>query len=252
MTIMVIEISDFMTRVEAVQYTIFTQKFHSSVAKTLGKYRGHIQSNDNNNYVVTFNSVTDAVQCALDIQYKFKYVTPKHKSFSRKLNLALVYTDKFNEKAVDTCKRLCETVKDQLVITSQLKALYEKVNEHAEIDKSLIRTLKPKEEEFLINFMDFLEINWHDAQLNIGKITQSLGLTYGQLYWRLHKLTGYTPQRFIKDFRLHKGMLLLHNQRGNISQVAKNAGFKSATHFSDSFLETYGIRPSKYVQQHAL
>ena len=90
MVIMVIEISDFISRVEASQYTIFTQKFHSSVAKTVQKFDGDIKKTDNNNYVVFFEDITNAVQCALDVQYKFKYVTPKHKSFSRKLNIALV------------------------------------------------------------------------------------------------------------------------------------------------------------------
>ncbi|MCA0153051.1 helix-turn-helix domain-containing protein [Winogradskyella vincentii] len=250
MIIMVIEISDFMSRVEASQYTIFTQKFHSSVSKTLSKYNGIIIKNDNNNYISTFSSVTDAVQCALTVQYKFKYVTPKHKSFSRKLKIALVYADKYNERKVTECIRLCELVKDQIVISSQVKEQYESANVHAEIDKALIRTLKPNEEIFLSRFMNYIEANWQNNNLSIDKITKALKITYAQLYWRLNRLTGSTPQRFIKDFRLHKGMLMLHNHLGNIGQVAKRVGFKSTTHFSDSFLKTYGIRPSKYVQQH--
>ncbi len=82
MVIMVIEISDFLSRVEASQYSIFTQKFHFSVSKTLKKFNGNIKKKDNNNYLVSFVSVDDAVQCALDIQYKFKIATtkflPKH------------------------------------------------------------------------------------------------------------------------------------------------------------------------------
>lgn len=250
MVIMVIEISDFMSRVEASQYTIFTQKFHSSVAKTLSKYCAVIKRKDNNNYITTFTSVTDAIQCALDVQYKFKYVTPKHKSFSRKLNIAIVHASNYNDNSVKNCIRFCENVKDQLVITSKIKEQYESVNAHAEIDKTLIRTLKQNEETFFTQFMDYLESNWQNDRLNISKITKALKLTYAQLYWRLNKLTGSTPQRFIKDYRLHKAMLLLHKHHGNIAQVAKQTGFKSTTHFSDSFLKTYGIRPSKYVQQH--
>ncbi len=250
MVLMVIEISDFMSRVEASQYTIFTQKFHSSVAKTVQKYKGDIIKTDNNNYVVFFKDITNAVQCALDVQFKFKYVTPKHKSFSRKLNIALVESQNANEADLIKCRRYCEIIKDQVVITTGVKTTYEKLNVHAEIDKSLIRTLKPEEETFLNTFMDHLEAHWHNVDLGVRHFTKALGLTYGQLFWRLTRLTGVTPRKFIKNFRLHKGMLLLHNQRVSISEVSKRSGFKSATHFSDSFLQTYGIRPSKYVQQH--
>ena len=250
MIIMVIEISDFMSRVEASQYTIFTQKFHSSVTKTLSKYKGVIRENDNNNYVATFSSVTDAVQCALDVQYKFKYVTPKHKSFSRKLNIAMVHSESYDSKSTIMCKRLCEIVKDQLVITNKVKSAYENANAHAEIDKNLIRVLKPNEEMFLHEFMNYLENNWQNPNLSISNFKDALKLTYGQLFWRLTKLTGITPRKFVKKFRLHKAMLILHKQRLTIADVAKHIGFKSPTHFSDSFLESYGIRPSKYVQQH--
>ena len=250
MVIMVIEISDFMSRVEASQYTIFTQKFHSSVTKTVQKYEGDIKKTDNNNYVVFFEDITNAVQCALDVQYKFKYVTPKHKSFSRKLNIALVESQTYSEKELVKCRRYCEIIKDQVVITSGVKKAHQNINVHAEIDKSLIRTLKPNEEKFINDFMDYLEVNWQDEELGIRYFTQALNITYGQLFWRLTRLTGVTPGKFIKNFRLHKGMLLLHRQRVSISEVSRRIGFKSSTHFSDSFLKTYGIRPSKYVQQH--
>ncbi|WP_299519112.1 helix-turn-helix domain-containing protein [Winogradskyella sp.] len=250
MVIMVIEISDFMSRVEASQYTIFTQKFHSSVAKTVQKYEGEIEKRDNNNYVVFFKDITNAVQCALDVRYKFKYVTPKHKSFSRKLNIALVKSETHSEKELIKCRRYCEVIKDQLVITSGVKIAYQKINSHAEIDKSLIRILKPKEEAFINAFMDYLEMNWQNVELGVHHFTKALHITYGQLFWRLTRLTGVTPRKFIKNFRLHKGMLLLHRQRVGISEVSHRIGFKSATHFSDSFLKTYGIRPSKYLQQH--
>ncbi|WP_431157748.1 helix-turn-helix domain-containing protein [Winogradskyella poriferorum] len=250
MFLMVIEVSDYMSRVEASQYTIFTQKFHSSVSKTIQKHNGVIRKADNNHYAVTFNDVSSAMQCALDVQYKFKYVTPKHKSFSRQLKIALIESADYNAKALAKCLEYCEFIKDQLVISSRVKAEYLEQNTHAKIDKTLVRVLKEKEEHFFNGFMDYLETHWGRDDLSIHHFIKALNITYGQLFWRLTRLTGLTPRKFIKRFRLHKGMLILHRQRLSITEVAKRIGFKSATHFSDSFLETYGIRPSRYVQQH--
>ncbi|MEH6537714.1 MAG: helix-turn-helix domain-containing protein [Psychroserpens sp.] len=250
MVIMVIEISDFLSRVEASQYSIFTQKFHSSVSKTLKKFNGHIKKKDNNNYLVSYLSVSDAIQCALKIQYKFKYVTPKHKSFSRRLKIGLSASKDLNKVGITLATRMCEIVKDQLVISDEVKSLYEKANEKAEIDDQLIRALTLEEEKFLSDVMDCVESSWVKPDFNVTSFSKALGYSYSQLYGRLMNLTGKSPNNFIKEFRLHKALVLLHNQSGSISQIADKTGFSSPTYFSRCFLKTYGVRPSKYLQQH--
>lgn len=250
MVIMVVEISDFLSRVEASQYTIFTQKFHFSVSKTLRKFNGSIEQEDNNNYLVSYQSVTDAIQCALEIQYKFKYVTPKHKSFSRRLNIGLCASNNLNKRAIRLATRMCEIVKDQLVISADVKRMYDEANEKAEIDDELIRALSPEEEEFLTDVMDHVGSHWARLDFNVRSFSKALGYTYGQLYRRLMDLTGKTPNKFIKEFRLHKALVLLHDHSDSISQIADNTGFSSPTYFSRCFLDKYGILPSKYRQQH--
>ena len=251
MVIMVIEISDFLSRVEASQYTIFTQKFHASVSKTLNTFGGAIKNRDNNHYLVSFRSVVDAVHCAQEIQHKFKYVTPKHGSFSRRLKIGMCTTDDFNEKAITLATRICEIVKDQVAITSEIKQLFEKATTHAQIDEAIFRVLKPTEETFLTQVMDVIEVHWNDPDFDVAAFCNASGLNYGQLYWRLHKLTGKTPNNFIKEFRLHQAAVLLHNRQGSIAQIANQSGFHSPTYFSECFLSKYGIRPSKYLQQHS-
>ncbi len=250
MVIMVIEISDFLSRVEASQYTIFTQKFHFSVSKTLKKFNGTIEKKDNNNYLVSYLSVTDAVQCALKIQYKFKYVTPKHTSFSRRLKIALTASRHLNEEAITLATRMCEIVKDQLVISAEVKSLYSKANEKAEIDNALIRALTPEEEKVLSDVMNYVESNWFKSDFNVTSFSKALGYSYSQLYRRLINLTGKSPNNFLKEFRLHRALVLLHDHSGSIAQIADKTGFSSPTYFSRCFLNKYGVRPSKYLQQH--
>lgn len=252
MVIMVLEISDFLSRVEASQYTIFTQKFHSSVTKTLKTYSGHIQRQDNNHYIVSFDTVTDAVQCALEIRHKFKYVTPKHKSFSRRLNIAIRTSQNINNQDIKATIQLCEQIKDQIVITSKVKRLYEEANAHAEIDKDQIRTLKASEEQFIYDLLNFVAANWNNPYLDVDRLGEALNLTYSQLHHRTTRLTGKTPNNFLKDFRLHKALVLLHQHRGSIAQISKQSGFNSPTYFSECFLNKYGVRPSTYAQQHGL
>ena len=250
MVIMVIEISDFLSRIEASQYTIFTQKFHSSVAKTLNSYRGVIKSKDNNNYHVMFSSVNDAVQCALEVRHKFKYVTPKHGSFNRRLKIGMSVSDQYHDQAVVLASRICENVKDKITMSWGVKDLYERSSQNSRIDESLIRVLNRAEELFLTQVMDLLEHHWKDPDFDVEAFCKALGFNYSQVYWRLGRLTGKTPNNFIKEFRLHQAAILLHERQGSIAKISREVGFNSPNYFSECFLDKYGIRPSKYLQQH--
>ena len=254
--IMVVEISNFLNRIEAHQYNIFTQKFHNSTSNTLKQFLGNVIHKDNNTYLISFKSATDAVSCALKIQYTFKYVTPKNESFNRRLRIGIASYASVPEKAslFEDAKllatRMCEVIKDELVISSEVHTLYEQENNSAIIDDELIRTLSQEEEKFLHAMMNYIASNSNKSTFNVATFSKGLGCSKSQLYRNLTKLTGKSPTSFIREFKLHRAIQLLHNQDGNISEIAHKVGFNSPTYFSKCFYDAYGILPSKYVQQH--
>lgn len=252
--LLVVEISNYLNRLESSQWTIFTQKFHNSVTKILTHYNGRTVKKNNYNYLVSFKSVSDAVLCAIDIQFKFKYVTPKFDPSTRRLNLALSsgipVTDKTNifEDTITLATRMCEIVKEPFVITSEVNALYESENRNASIDKEMIYVLTLRDEKFLSQLMDFIEHIWTNPDFDMSQFSASLGYSKSQLYRKIKALTGQSPNRFLREFRLHKALQLLYKQQGNISEIAFQTGFNSAAYFSSCFREKYGILPSRYIQ----
>ena len=254
--IMLIETSNYLNRIEANQFSVFTQKFHNSVSKTLKLFEGRIVKQDNNSYLVSFKSVTNAILCALKIQSNFKYITPKFDLPNRKLKIGLgsgiPVTDKDSifEDAINLATYMCEVVKDQIVISSEVKALYESENRNSFINKEHIRTLKPSEEKFLCHLMKFIEEIWNNPTFNVNDFSKALGYSKSQIYRKLISLTGKSANNFIKEFRLHRAINLLHKQKGNISEIAFETGFNSPAYFSKCFFDKYGILPSKYIQQH--
>ena len=254
--IMVIEISSYLNRVEASQYTIFTQKFHTSVSKTIKQFNGTIFRKDNNHYLINFLSASDAIMCALEVQFKFKYVTPKHKAFNRRLNIAVstdkskLFNNNLSDEGLQLAIRMCENIEDQLVISAEVNAVFERENDQAVIDKELIRILKPAEELSFTQIMDYTESNWNKSKFNITTFSKELEYSKSQLYRRIKSLTGKSPGDFIREFRLHKALVLLHDQQGSISRIAYETGFSSPSYFSKCFFNKYGILPSKYLQQH--
>ena len=46
--------------------------------------------------------------------------------------------------------------------------------------------------------------------------------------------------------------LMLRQRAGSIKEIAYAVGFRSTTHFSKIFQETYGTQPTAYAEQQAL
>lgn len=254
--IMVIETSNYLDRIEANQFNVFTQKFHNSVSKTLKQFEGSIVKQDNTSYLVSFKSVTNGILCALKIQANIKYITPKFVKSYRNLKIGLASgipvtnKDHIFEDAIILSTRMCEIIKDQIVVSNEIKALYESENRHTYIDEKLIRTLTPKEERFLTELMDFIESIWQNSNFNITEFNKALGYSKSQIYRKLKNLTDKSPNTFIRDYRLDKALKLLHDQKGNISEIAFETGFNSLAYFSKCFKSRFGLLPSKYIQQH--
>ena len=254
--LMVIETSNYLDRLEANQFNIFTQKFHNSVAKKLTKFNGRIVKKDNNNYLVSFKTVTDAVLCAQKIQFQFKYVTPKFDPSSRKLNIALssgipvTDRDEIFKETIDLATRMCNIAKESFVITSEVNALYESENRNAVIDKEMVRILLPSDEKFITHLMDYIEGVWNNPELDVLSFSKTLGYSKSQFYRKLTSLTGKSPNTFLRDYRLNRSLKLLHEQQGNISEIAFQTGFNSLAYFSECFKSKFKIPPSKYIQQH--
>lgn len=254
--IMVLETSDYLHRLDTHQLSMFTQKFHRSVAKSVNHFEGSIIRENDKSYLISFKSVTNAVLCALKIQDSFKYSYPKLERDNQRLKIGLCAGTPVTSKegifseSILLATQMCELIKGQIIITSTLKSLYENENRNAVIDDELIRTLTPKEVLFLTQLVEFCECNWNKSNFNILTLSKELGHSKSQLYRKIKKLTGKSPITFIREYRLHRALELIHDQQGNISEIAFQSGFNSAAYFSKSFLEKFGILPSKYAQMY--
>ena len=167
------------------------------------------------------------------------------------LGIALYFSlgfDRINAQTLAT--RMCEVVKDQIVITSDIKKDYEKENRNTFINKEHIRTLNSTEEQFLINLMNYVETIWNNSDFTVVDFSKPLKYSKSQVYRKMISLTGKPPSNFIRDFRLNRAIHLLHYRKGNITEIASQTGFKNGSYFSKCFKDKFQITPSKYLQQH--
>ncbi len=224
-----------------------------SIVKTIPIFKGRTVKQNVEYSLISFDSVTNAVLCALEIHAAYKKILSKEYSSFIQLNIGLSAGVPVSEKegifedTIIMAERLCD-VKGQIVIASEVKDLYESENVNTSLNKKIVSTLNKKEEDFLNQLMDFIQRKWRDTTLNADDFSKSLGYSKSQLYRNMISLIGKSPNSFIKEYRLNKAIVLLNKKNENISEIAYETGFNSLAYFSKCFQETYGILPSHYIK----
>lgn len=135
----------------------------------------------------------------------------------------------------------------EIVVSAEVKHLFESENRGEVINKKRIHILNPVEEEFIGNFMEFIEKEWQNSDLKVEDFEKYIGISKSKLYREMIRLTGKSPKVFLLHYRLRKSLQLLQKQTGNISEVAYNSGFNSASYYTRCFHNKYGIIPSELL-----
>lgn len=226
------------------------------IVDAIDKFKGSIVDQKLDNFLVSFDSVTNAVLCSIEIQTNFKLTILNNLDSIIKLNIGLSagvpVTKKENifEDTIKIAERLCHIAVGEIVITTDVKDLYESENLNFSIDNKLVKSIHSNDEMFLHILMEYTEREWINTSLNVDDFCRELGYSKSQLYRKMISITGKSPNAFIKEYRLNRALKLLNKQIDNISEIAFKTGFNSPSYFSKCFSNSYGILPSVYTKQH--
>ena len=221
--------------------------------QALERYEGREIHKISEGFLASFSSVTNSIRCAVEIQNCFKEFNDK--SNRTKINIAvglhtgLPVTDKggFFEETIQFVKRICSIAdKDKIVVSSTIRDLINAGKVNATYIES-IKVLNPSEEKFLNQLMDLTEQIWNDERFNLDNFSKQIGLSKAQLYRKVTSLTGYSPNVFIREYRLKKALKAIEKMKGNISEIALESGFNNPSYFSKCFQKRFGILPSEYA-----
>lgn len=105
------------------------------------------------------------------------------------------------------------------------------------------------ENDFIQRAKAIIDENMFDPQFGLDLFATKLNISQSQLRRKLFALTGLTPVRFIRQYRLAKAIDLLKNSDLNISQVAYETGFSDPKYFSRVFTKEIGVSPSEFRQK---
>ena len=85
-----------------------------------------------------------------------------------------------------------------------------------------------------------------DTSLNINSFAESMGYGRTTFFKKVKKITGMTPNDYIKDMRMNQAANLLKDPKLTISEVSYMVGINDPYYFSKIFKSFFGITPSNY------
>jgi AraC-like DNA-binding protein len=227
---------------------------HSSFLKTINIHKGRPVKQNQEYLLVSFESVTNAVLCSLEINTSFKH----HSSEGIFNNLYLKIgisagvpvdeKDGFFEDTIKKALSFFDLVKGTVVLSSEVKELYESENLNTSFISDSVIALNHFQEKFLNNLVDYTLVQWSNSYLTTADFCRSLGFSRSQFYRKIIALTGKSPNSFLKEYRLKRALDLLNTRKKNISEIAFETGFNSPAYFSKCFKESFRILPSQYIK----
>lgn len=229
------------------------QNINKSFNKIFGNFNGTVVKKTYDYLLVSFQSVSKAVLCALEIQSEFKTFAKDldDHNFQLKigLNSGVPVTKKTTlfEDTIKLAERMCNIYNAEIVVSSEIKDLYKSENMNVFIEGGQIFVLTKADEKFLNNLMDYTEEKWKNTDLKVDDFCKHLGYSKSQLYRKMISLIDKSPNTFLKEFRLNEALKMLNKRTSNISEIAYDTGFNSLSYFSKCFQKRYNLLPSNYL-----
>jgi len=225
--------------------------YNKSITNIISKQKGRIVKEKANMYLVSFDSVTNAIKSAFEIEEIYNSIITPDLQFQIGISAGIPVTNKKSifEDTIKKANYLSYIANGKVTITKEVKDLYESENRQISKDSGKkFNVLNSQEEEFLIQLMEYTEKVWWHSHVKVSDFYKNLGYSKSKLYRTMIPLMGMSLNSFLKNYRLDKAIELLDRQASNISETAHQTGFSSPTYFSKCFQDVYGILPSHYIR----
>lgn len=98
---------------------------------------------------------------------------------------------------------------------------------------------------FLDRFRAILQQHLHDAEFNVERMGEEMGMSRVQLYRKIKALTGMTPIELLRKARLARGRQLLESSDRTVSEIAYGVGFTAPSYFAKCFKDEFGMSPGE-------
>lgn len=222
------------------------------IRQQIDKYEGSEVELKGEGFVISFASVSFALQCAMAIQEAL-HIAGDLMDLRMGLHagMPVSQSNQLFGATIKFAQYLSSIGKEnQIVMSAIVKELTKPDEQKIMASAKRIKWMGPKDESFLELLMDTLSTNWENPQFGVLDFCHQLSMSKSQLYRKCTAMTGMSPNELLRDFRLQQSLDLLKTDR-NIAQTTFDAGFSSPSYFTKCFQKKFGLQPIAYLKNQA-
>lgn len=106
-----------------------------------------------------------------------------------------------------------------------------------------------EDQQWLQSVQELTDLRLLDEDFSVATLADELGIIERQLYRKMKKLTGLTPNKFIQEMRLRRGRNYLETGTyKTLKEVSLAVGFDSYQYFSRLYEKRFGKKPTDYFR----
>ena len=161
-----------------------------------------------------------------------------------------VVADGIVEKILtESDRKQVASLNKQLALISDFLDLYAARSEkHFSQDKLMKNISRMQLMEATVSYISF---NWRDRKLSIDDIAAHVNMSRRGLTSTFYELIGRTVHDYIIATRLLHAQIFVRSSTMSISEVSKNCGFASNSHFTSCFKRVFGCTPLQFRRKYS-
>ena len=99
-------------------------------------------------------------------------------------------------------------------------------------------------------FVDILERNLEQADMDVNSIASELSMSRSKLYAKIKSISGKSIVEFILGYKLRKAARLLVKENLTIREAMDQIGIESQSYFTRAFKKEFGDTPTAFVAKY--
>jgi len=117
--------------------------------------------------------------------------------------------------------------------------------------KQLLEHVSPTDkrgqgDKLIKRLLETFEKKYSEYDFSVEDMGKEMLMSRAQFYRKVNALTGTSPNELLRLFRIKKAASLLESDDHNIAEIMYEVGFRSTSHFAESFRKYYGKNPSEF------
>lgn len=104
--------------------------------------------------------------------------------------------------------------------------------------------------KFLKKFIDIIEANIDQSEMDVNYIATELSISRSKLYTKIKTLTDKSIVEFILSYRLRKAARLIIEEDMTMREIMAQIGIESQPYFTNAFKKEFGETPTAFAAKH--